>query len=740
MKTLKILNLIFLIFGYVHLSFGAPTDFEIIRQRVVAELMKPPVDDTRIQSLIEEQHPDGTWPGINYQDVSREGFEHRIHLSNMVALGRAYKTKSSRFYKSKKVKSAIDLALKNWVEHDYICDNWWHNQIGTPDQLVTLMLLTGDILPDDLVQKAQPMIGRAHIDAPGARPGGDRIKIAGIQAKNMLFMGDDKTFEKVVRVIESEIKYVEWIGASYGYGYRRVLDGFDNRSEGGRGIQFDNSFHHRADGVNNTLSYGSGYASAFIEWAEYVTGTSYAFSEGQTNRLVDYYLDGICKHLIYGKFPDPGATNRDISREGTLHARDIVQIPKLLRCTNYRRPELEEIQNTRTNGSPSTLSHATFYWNTEHFTVQRPGWFASVRMYSTRNYNMEQPYNSEGLLNHHRGDGTNHISLTGTEYYDIAPVFDYQKVPGTTIVQKPQLPVPEEIQKLGLTDFVGAVTDGKYAAVGFNFKSPHDPLCARKSWFFFDEEYVCLGAGISATKELPVVTTLNQCLLRGDVTLSSQNKYGVIPKGENVFTNVDWVFHDGIGYIFPQPNRVNLMNQEAGGSWWTINKQSDSPKEEVKLDVFKLWINHGNRPSEASYSYIVAPATTIQKLESGSSKTNITILSNTPEIQAVRHSGLNLYQIVFYKSGTVQLGDNLKIACESPGIVMVKTDGSKFISISASDPNRELDKIHISVTAKVEGKSDKLRATWDAGAKMSLITIDLPDDVYAGQSVTAELK
>jgi chondroitin AC lyase len=106
----------------------------------------------------------------------------------------------------------------------------------------------------------------------------------------------------------------------------------------------------------------------------------------------------------------------------------------------------------------------------------------------------------------------------------------------------------------------------------------------------------------------------------------------------------------------------------------------------------------------------------------------------------VGHSGLNLYQIVFYKSGTVQLGDNLKIACESPGIVMVKTDGSKFISISASDPNRELDKIHISVTAKVEGKSDKLRATWDAGAKMSRITIDLPDDVYAGQSVTAELK
>ncbi|MDZ7606238.1 MAG: hypothetical protein U5K79_11780 [Cyclobacteriaceae bacterium] len=52
----------------------------------------------------------------------------------------------------------------------------------------------------------------------------------------------------------------------------------------------------------------------------------------------------------------------------------------------------------------------------------------------------------------------------------------------------------------------------------------------------------------------------------------------------------------------------------------------------------------------------------------------------------------------------------------------------------------ELDKIHISVTAKVEGLSDKLTATWDDVAKMSQITIDLPDGVYAGQSVTVELK
>ena len=73
-------------------------------------------------------------------------------------------------------------------------------------------------------------------------------------------------------------------------------------------------------------------------------------------------------------------------------------------------------------------------------------------------------------MNHHRGYGANHIYGYGNEYYDISPVLDYQKIPGTTVVQKNQLPHHREIKKLGLTDFVGATTDGRYGVVGFDYK------------------------------------------------------------------------------------------------------------------------------------------------------------------------------------------------------------------------------------------------------------------------------
>ncbi len=717
----------------------ADSDIELIKQRIMTELLEHHVDDAEIETLINTIRDNGTWPEINYEDVSNEGFEHRIHLGHMVDLALAYRIKSSKYYKNKKVLNVIESSLKNWVEHDYICDNWWHNQIGTPGALVNVMLLVGDALPEDLVKKAQPIIGRANINAPGARPGGDRIKISGIEAKNLLFTGDYEMFGEVVKVIEGEIKRVHWIGMDYGFGYRRIVGGFENRTSEGRGIQYDNSFHHRTDGVNNTLSYGLGYAEAFVEWAVYTADTKYSFSEEKLEELIDYYLDGICKMAVFGKYPDAGAKNRSISRPGALHAFSPETPKRLLLTTDYRKKDIQEIIDIRENRIQPTLSHATFYWNTEHFSYQRPDWFTSVRMYSTRNYNMEWPYNSEGLLNHHRGDGANHISLTGTEYNNIWPIYDYQKIPGATIMQKPELPAPDEIQKLGETDFAGAVTDGIYGAAAFDFKSPHDPLVARKSWFFFDEEYVCLGAGISCRQDLPVVTTLNQCLLRDVVTVFGNNMKSVIPKGENKFEAIDWVYQDGIGYVFPKPATVNIKNSAATGSWWRINKQSDSPKEEVSLDVFKIWLDHGNRPSDESYEYIVVPATTIDEMEREVSKINVKILSNTPEIQAVKNTELGICQAVFYEAGELNVSDNFKLVTDNPGMVMLKMDGDRVTGISVSDPNREQGYFHLAISQKVTNPGQYLNALWDEKEGMTHITIRLPQKNYTGSSVTIKL-
>ncbi len=249
------------------------------------------------------------------------------------------------------------------------------------------------------------------------------------------------------------------------------------------------------------------------------------------NQLVDYYLDGIYKQMVYGIYEDISVKNRSISGKSTFRPQSTLEIDRVLAGTDYRKAELEEILRLRKGEAKPSASFAKFFWQTEHFVFQRPNFYTTVRMFSTRNRNMEEPYNGPGKLTHHRADGTNYLMLKGDEYLNIWPVYDWQKISGTTIMQKPQLPGPDDIQKDGLTDFVGAVTDGLYGAVVFDFKSPHDPLEAKKSWFFFDHEYVCLGTDIKSKPDLDVATTLNQILLRSDVKMMQEGTLQNVAEG-----------------------------------------------------------------------------------------------------------------------------------------------------------------------------------------------------------------
>ncbi|PHN04494.1 polysaccharide lyase family 8 super-sandwich domain-containing protein [Flavilitoribacter nigricans] len=707
----RILLIILLCLGGDELR--ANPDLETIRNRFVAELMAPTLDESSVRKILSEQQADGTWPDINYQDVSRTGFEHGTHLSRMVELSRAYKKEGNTYYDSKVVKTAIYKALDYWLANDFICDNWWWNQIGTPDRMVQTFLIFDDELSATQKEKARPIITRANINAWGARPGGDRIKIAGIQGRYALFLRDSEMLDEAVGVIIEEIKTSE-----------------------GRGLQVDMSFHHRHDRVNNTLSYGKGYADAFADWAVKLKGTKYRIPEKRLALLIDYYLDGICQMMPYGKYPDPGAKNRSVSRKGTLGSYDTDTPEKLSSVTDYRSDELENIIAVRKGATSPARAANRFFWHSEYFSHQRPDFFTSARMYSRRNHSMEEPYNSEGLKNHHLGEGSNFISRTGTEYQDIFPVLDWHKIPGTTVIQNDRLPDPDEIQKKGLSDFVGGVSNGTYGAAAFDFISPYDPLQAKKAWFMFDREFVCLGAGITARGSAPVVTTLNQCHLRGDVVVHNAEGTLSLPRGTHDLKRVEWVLHDSIAYFLQAPATVQVSNETATGSWWGISHQSTTSREALQMPVFKLWVDHGSRPGNESYAYTVLPAVDEKTAADYQRDPQVEILSNTPDLQAVRHQGLQLIQAVFYKSGTLSLGDKLQVRMDGPGMIMLQLAGGKINEISVADPSRKFRTMRFDISAPVITDHPKVRTDRNTSKGKTTFTIELPQDGYAGQSVT----
>ena len=701
------------------LSIAQTNDLAVIKQRVIAELFTNTVADNQVETIVAKMREDGSFPGIDYADLSNiAGFPQQRHISDLLYLARVYQSKTSKHYHSKQLMETIEKGLRYWAKNDYVGDNWHDSQITVPTILINMMLVIGNDLPKKLVEKLQPIIGRANMSASGARPSGDRIVIAGILAKNMLFRENFAEFEKVIKIIEGEIKF----------------------STGERGIQHDYSFHHRPDRVNNTTSYGYGkYANAFGEWLAYVNGTKYQFSKEKINALVDYYIDGITKQLVYGVYEDVSVKNRDITSKNNFQPRGTLEIERLLVGTDYRKAELDELIRLRKGTAKPSKSFAKFFWQTEHFVFQRPNFYTTVRMFSTRNANMEMPYNGPGKPTHHRADGTNYLVLKGNEYHNIWPVYDWQKISGTTVLQKPALPGPDDIQRKGLTRFVGAVTDDLYGAVVFDFKSPHDMVEAKKSWFFFDEEYVCLGTDIRSESKLKVATTINQVLLKGDVTIMQDGNKAVLPSGNRVAEKVKWIYHDKIGYIFPEPTKINVSNQSESGTWAAITDQKNISKEPVNEQVFKLWFDHGARPAKAGYQYIVVPDIDQNKLmETSQDNRSIKILSNTDTVQAVFHGKLNMVQAAFYQAADLKVSPGFSLKMDSQGMAMIKMDGSRIKSISVADPSRQLRRMSITVSGIYAVKKEGLICLPNNQLKQTLLLIDLPQGVYAGKSVNIQ--
>lgn len=674
-------------------------DLENLRNSVRDEMLSYGVNKEKVNKIIESLKPNGTWPGINYSDVSNTGFEHSRHLSNMIEMARAFKKPGSPLKGQKSLKEAINQSLNYWLKNDFICQNWWWNQIGTPENIMSLLLIMDNDLSAYQIDKALEIVSRGNVHASGARPSGDRIKIAGIQAQEALYNRNEKEFARLIEIIQGEIKFSD-----------------------GRGMQSDFSFHHRDDNVNNTLTYGNQYAEEFAYWAALVAGTKFRFSNESTNTLIDYYLDGICKQQIFGKIIDPGVLNRDITRQGRGRVFSPKTPERLMKVSNYRHSELENVAMARKGQNFEKISFAKYFWRTDHFVFQRPSYYTSVRMYSKRTANMEQPYNGEGLMNHFRGDGTNYISRTGKEYSDLTPVCDWMMIPGATTVLLDKMPPENEVQKWGLNDFTGAVTDGLYGAVGFDFKSPHTGIMAKKAWFFFDEAYVCLGSRIESPSRKSTITTLNQCFLKGNVVVKSGNEIKTLENGIRTLEDVSWVIHDSIGYLFPHHAAVSISNKEEQGSWAIANRQIDTPRDTVKKDVFKLWIDQAKQSDKKSYEYIIVPSTSQKALEELIKNSSISVISNNEEIQAVRDDARRIAYAIFYRNGSVEIFNGTKISIDSPGMVMVKYDlAGKISELVLSDPTHLLGKLHIQIQRD--------------GTKVQEVSANLPQGSLAGSSV-----
>lgn len=474
------------------------------------------------------------------------------------------------------------------------------------------------------------------------------------------------------------------------------------------GLQYDYSYLQHGPQLQ-IASYGVVFLSGEYKVASWLIGTPYALSEQKT-KLLGHYLTQTFLPSIRGRYSDFNIEGRRISRPNALDYKRIanskgdsslLQIAELV-SPEDKQPITSAIQRITQAEPPSygIVPVHNLYWIGDYTQHQRPAYNFNVRMVSDRTKRTETG-NKENLLGKFLPDGSTDIQLSGKEYFNIMPVWEWDKIPGITCRDfKEDQSMTVQWGEMGSTKFVGGVSDSVYGATAYDMD--YNDVKAKKSWFFFDKELVCLGAGISSNAPENLVTTVNQCWLNGKIITDEAGKIRVVKTHENS-KDINWVWHDNVGYFFPQKGDITVSGELQTGNWKEINAAYS--EDEISGKVFKMWFDHGAKPSAASYSYIVVPGISQDEMKDYPEK-EVVILSNTASIQAVEQSGLKIIQAVFYQPGTLTT-KGISVTVNKPCIVMLKTNND-MISISIADPTHEIKDVEMIIKSAVKNSERKL--------------------------------
>jgi chondroitin AC lyase len=686
---------------------GMQADMQVIKERLVRDLLRNVGEDQSRQAKqwADSLQADGTWPDVDYADQGSATWRTFQHLQRLATMARAFRGGTPEVRGDGKLKSAILAALDLWEERDFRSPNWWWNEIGVPETLGDALLLLEQDLDRPRLEKGVNILSRAVL----GKTGQNLVWLAQINIVRGSLLGDADTVGQAFGLIAQEIQVTA-----------------------GEGIQADMSFHQHGAQLYSG-GYGLGFSGDCARLGALARGTAFAFPVRKVELLSGYILDGQ-QWTVRGSAFDYGAMGREITRK-RKSARPLLPACRYMsELDTPRRAEFEAFARRLEGGQQAVCSGPIgnrYFWRSDFMAHRREGYYTSVKMASVRTEATEA-INGEGLRSYHIGDGMTLILRRGDEYEGIFPIWDWRRLPGITCEQSDE-PLPDPTGVSGQTSFVGGVSDGTYGVAAYDFAK--DGLSARKAWFYFDHEFVALGTGIACAGDNPVLTSLNQCFLKGDVVVFDGRTAATAARGQSVLAAPCWVHHDGVGYVLPVSvqRQVVLKADAQTGSWWDINRQYG--QEQLSADVFSLWIDHGPKPQAAGYEYVVVPGVSAAELDAYAKDLPVRVPDNRPALQAVCHRQAGVTGAAFYEAGSLRLDDGMTVSVDRPCLLLLACkDGD--LQVAVANPENQPLAVQVDINRRLAGKG----CAWLADSSVSRISFSLPDGQYAGQSVVRRLR
>ena len=321
-----------------------------------------------------------------------------------------------------------------------------------------------------------------------------------------------------------------------------------------------------------------------------------------------------------------------------------------------------------------------------------------LSMSSTRIANYES-INGENLHGWFTGDGMTYLYLGSTETQfagDFWPTVDAYHLPGTTVDTTARADGFIEAKPTSQNWVGGAQVSQSYGVAGMSLASTNASgaaslLAAKKSWFMFDNQVVCLGAGITCGATSEIDTTVEDRRLGTSPT----NKFNVngtsyLPTmgWSSNLTSASWCALDGVaGYFFPG-GATNLRASFVTntGAWIQINNGTyvGATTNLYTDDYLTLWFNHGVKPTNSTYAYVILPNYTASNMVTYAASPDIVVLTNTATVQAASKPALGLVAANFWVDGT-NSADLIKVNKKSS---VITSESSSAISVGVCDPTQ----------------------------------------------------
>lgn len=605
-KTIAVIALC-IILANIH---AHASDFETIYNRMYEKYLDRNPSKETINGLIKSLSPEGAFVTLNYHATDGSP---RKHVQNLITLACAYQHPQNALYHNKALKESYLKALCFWVDTNHQAKNWWYRYIPYPKELsVSVVLMSREINENpELFDKAIKYLRWSYEHAaPSHMTGANGADIimgsfaASILTKNEAQMEDFK--ERMTQLLT--IQSSEGIQPDYLFG---------QHCGHGRQLYF--------------TSYGKEFVNSTLAYLELCKDTR--FQSPRLELLQRLFTDGV-QWIFYSKQHDPNNAGRFISSNQYSSAiKTLAERIYKLSSSDVRNSMKQALQHISGDNS---LTGNRMFWRFDYMVHRRNNYMTSSRMTSTRTVGNEAG-NGDGEFNYYASNGVNYLFVTGREYNgNFFKIFNNRQYPGITAEQdNAPLPIPDwgEGGNNG-NSFAGGVSDSLYGACGMMLD--RHGLQGHKAWFYFDDEYVCLGTGIRNPEgKAEVFTTLNQCNRDGKVQYMVNGKTHTLKNG-SVQTATDWVLHGQTAY-------VNLL-----------------PQAEYRIAcdtaLFSLNTNHGIRPQRGEYAYLVHPGiSTVSTVAKYAADLPIKILANTEKIQAARHEKLGITEIIFYQPGELRL-------------------------------------------------------------------------------------